>query len=337
MIMYGTHIRSSADELRKVDEEQVYRSLRNPKPTIAARIKQLRIIYAIDAKQYAQLKRDLPYIVCGIFSPPYRRREHFAYTDTFLVDIDHLSSKGLSLPEVRKRICMDPLVMMCFSSPSEDGLKVMFRLEERCYDAGLYSIFYKAFIRDFSSRYGLEEVVDDKTSDVTRACFISIDPEAYYNPQCEAVDTKVYADTDDPAALLDLAHALSHSESPRAEKPTPPDHGRDPDSETMERIRAKLGSQKRTSIERPVEVPKILNDVIDSIKGYVEETGLTITEITNIQYGKKVHATLGLKQAEVNLFYGKRGFSIVASPKRGTDSGLNELLTDLIRDFIETH
>lgn len=151
------------------------------------------------------------------------------------------------------------------------------------------------------------------------------------------MDTKVYADTDDPAALLDLVHSLSHSGIPRAEKPTPPDHGRDPDGETMERIRAKLGSRRRASTERPVEVPKILNDIMDSIKGYVEETGLTITEVTSIQYGKKVHATLGLKQAEVNLFYGKRGFSIVASPKRGTDSGLNELLTDLIRDFIETH
>ncbi len=151
------------------------------------------------------------------------------------------------------------------------------------------------------------------------------------------MDTKAYADTDDPAALLDLAHSLSHSESHRAERATPPDHGGDPDGEAMERIRAMLGSRRRASSERPVEVPKILNDAMDSIKGYVEETGLTITEVTNIQYGKKIHATLGLKQAEVNLFYGKRGFSIVASPKRGTDSGLNELLTDLIRDFIETH
>ena len=155
MLLFGTNIQSTADELRKVQEAYLYNSLRNPKPAIAAAVRQLRIVYSMDAKGYAQLKRRLPYFVCGQFYPAFRRKENFAYTESFILDFDHLSAKRLSLKTVREDIICDEQVMMCFASPSEDGLKVMFRLKERCYDAGLYSIFYKAFAATFAMRHNL--------------------------------------------------------------------------------------------------------------------------------------------------------------------------------------
>ena len=194
MLLFGTNIQSVADELKKVQEEYLYNSLRNPKPSIAATIQQLRIVYSMDAKGYAQLKRKLPYFVCGQFNPPFRRKENFAYTESFILDFDHLASKQLSLKAIRNDIIQDEQVMMCFTSPSEDGLKVMFRLKERCYDAGLYSIFYKAFAATFAMRHNLTQVADSRTSDVARACFVSIDPDAYFNPNPTPVDIKAYID-----------------------------------------------------------------------------------------------------------------------------------------------
>lgn len=344
-IMYGTSIRSSADKLRKTDTEQVFRSLRDPKPEMAARIRQLRIVYGIDAKQYAELKRQLPYFVCGIFSPPYRRKEHFAYTETFLVDIDHIAAKGLSLTEIRQRIQGDPRVLLCFTSPSEDGLKVMFRLGERCYDSGVYTLFYKAFVRAFSQTYGLEQVVDDKTCDVSRACFISVDPEAYFNAECEPVDLSSFVDLSDPYSMSQLRFSLdkevstpAEDENAGSESPAPTIS--DPDKEVLDRIRDRLSTRKKKDPapeKLPVEVPVILNEIIGDVKSDLEEAGLVVSEVSNIQYGKKIKVRLGLKQAEVNLFYGKRGFSVVVSPKRGTDSELNDLTADLVRTYIETH
>lgn len=43
---------------------------------------------------------------------------------------------------------------------------------------------------------------------------------------------------------------------------------------------------------------------------------------------------MGMKQAEVNLFYGKRGFSVVQSPRTGTNADLNQLMANLITGFI---
>jgi hypothetical protein len=42
----------------------------------------------------------------------------------------------------------------------------------------------------------------------------------------------------------------------------------------------------------------------------------------------------GLKQAEINLFYGKKGYSVVQTPRRGVNDELNAMMSDLITQFI---
>ena len=337
MLLFGTNIQSAADELKKVQEEYLYNSLRNPKPTIAATIQQLRIVYSMDAKAYAQLKRRLPYFVCGQFNPPFRRKENFAYTESFILDFDHLSSKQLSMKTIRDNIVKDEQVMMCFTSPSEDGLKVMFRLKERCYDAGLYSIFYKAFAATFAMRHNLTQVTDSKTSDVARACFISIDPNAYFNPNSIPVDIKAYLDESNPDLLFKIKHEQDEHDkvikkSGDEQAPSP----KDPDKDILTRIRQQLNPKAQLPIEQnPAYVPERLNEIIAELKLFIEETGLQVTESMNIQYAKKIRARLGQKEAEVNLFYGKRGFSVVISPRLGTNEELNELLADLIKAFLQ--
>lgn len=340
MIMSGVNITSSADMLRKVQEEYLYNSLRNPKPAIDSKIRQLRIAYCLDPKQYSQLKRTLPYFVCGIFTPPYRRRENFAYIESFVIDIDKLSEKRLSLQGVRAKIQSDERVMMCFASPSEDGLKVMFRLKDRCYDYGLYSIFYKDFIRKFSLQYQLEQVIDSTTSDVSRACFVSIDADAYYNPQSAAVDIAQYINAENTDELFDLKHTLDKAvkeDMECAKREDKSAYNPDPDAEVMKEIRARLNPRALKKEERPVYVPNQLEEIMDDMKKYIEATGIIVSGIKSIQYGKKIQSTLGLKQSEVNVFFGKRGFSVVKSPKCGTSTELNDLLADLVNSFLEEY
>ena len=335
MLLFGTNIQSAADELKKVQEEYLYNSLRNPKPAIAATIQQLRIVYSMDAKGYAQLKRKLPYFVCGQFNPPFRRKENFAYTESFILDFDHLSSKQLLLKTIHDNIIQDEQVMMCFTSPSEDGLKVMFRLKERCYDAGLYSVFYKAFAATFAMRHNLTQVTDSKTSDVTRACFVSIDPNAYFNPNSIPVDIKAYLDEANPDALFKMKHEQDeHDKVAKKSDDKQASLPKDPDRDVLARIRQQLNPKAQVE-QHPPYVPEQLNEIIAELRLFIEETGLQVTEIINIQYAKKIRARLGQKESEVNLFYGKRGFSVVISPRLGTNEELNELLADLVKSFLQ--
>lgn len=338
MIMVGTNITLPTDKLCKVSEDYLFHSLKNPKPSIESRIRQLRIIYQLDPKMYSCQKRTLPYIVCATFNPAYRKIDNFAYTESFIVDIDKLTSKDLNVDSLRLEIQKDSRVQMCFTSPSRDGLKVMFRLKERCYDAGLYSIFYKAFASELSLKYKLEQVIDSRTSDVSRACFVSVDNDVYYNPFCDDVDFNAYVDTSNPAELFDMKHSQD-KETKEADKIVKKERREEgltePEKEIMNKIKSCLRPEATTKSEKkPVFVPEQLEEIIDDLKKYIEQTGLVVSSIVSIQYAKKIHIKMGLKEAEINLFYGKRGFSIVKSPKCGTNEQLNELSAELIKNFI---
>ena len=335
--MYGSNITSVNDQLAKLPEEYFYNSLIHTKPHIQALISQLRTLYSIDPKQYSKAKKSLPYIVCGIFKPEFRRKENFSYIECFIVDIDKLSTKEIKMDELRQRLNADQRVMMCFASPSEDGLKLMFRLKERCYDPGLYSVFYKEFIRRFALEYGLDQVVDRSTSDVSRACFVSMDTSATYNPQCEPVDLKDFVNTDDPLQFFDIKHAVDKVEKEllsSEEAKTAAKQRREPGKEVIDQIRQKLGMRQRPLPEKKVFVPEELQAIMNDMKTYIEETGMMVKEIISIQYGKKIRAQLGLRQAEVNVFFGKRGFTVTVSPRSGTDEELNQLLADAARQFL---
>lgn len=334
MIMFGTNIQSTDDPLKKMQESELYNLIVHPEPYVDAKIRQLRVAYQISPRQYADYKRSLPYAVCGIFNPPYRNTENFGYTECFVIDIDHLGSKGLTIDTVKDRIRDDKRVLMAFTSPSEDGLKVMFRLRERCYDAGMFSIFYKEFLRKFSEQYMLEQVADKRTSDVTRACFLSVDSKAYYNSECEPIDLGMYVQPSDSLAMFDLI-----SKQKKEEKDMPSSDTEvivsDPDKEIMDRIKQCLNPNSKSIKKKPEAfVPDQLNMIIDDLVAYIQDTGLVVLEIIDIQYGKKIRISMGMKQAEINLFFGKRGFSVVKSPRSGTNTELNDLTAQLIQSFI---
>ena len=117
MISAGTNIISNADSLQKVTIRHLFDSLRNPHPEVLAKIRQLRIVRELDSKQYNVLKRQLPYFVCGIFNPNFRKTENFAYTEYFIIDIDHITEKGFSVEDLRNKLEQDSRIVLSFLSP----------------------------------------------------------------------------------------------------------------------------------------------------------------------------------------------------------------------------
>ena len=58
---------------------------------------------------------------------------------------------------------------------------------------------------------------------------------------------------------------------------------------------------------------------------------IAFTLFTLLGYRKKVVMAKGFKFAEVNVYYGKQGFTVYKTPKRGSD----EQLADLVKELIE--
>jgi len=335
MLMAGKQITQINDPLTKIQPEYLYHAIRNPKPAHESAIRQLRQVKALDENRYRQLKKQLPYVVCGIFNPPVRRTENFAWIDHFMVDIDHLSEKEIDASSLREKLCTDSRVKLLFSSPGEDGLKILFQLSEKCYDPGKYSFFYKLFVRNLSQQYGLEQVIDTRTSDVARACFISIDDDAYYNDQCTPVTLNNFVDLENPFAMHQLMGKIKKEEKELSAISSDPDiEPVDPDDEALRQIKARLNPNARLKREKIIhesdEVAQQVGSIIETMQQYNIET----TEVQSIHYGKKFRFRLGKKQAEINLFYGKRGYSVVKTPKQGTDSEMGELCSQILQEML---
>lgn len=140
MISAARNIRDNAEALVKMPLRHVYDALRNPRPDITAMLNQIRVARALDPSRYPALKSQLPYFVCAIFNPPYRRSANFAYTEYFIIDIDHVSEQGLTIQSLRQRISADSHTLLCFISPGGDGLKVVMQLSENATTQALQSI-----------------------------------------------------------------------------------------------------------------------------------------------------------------------------------------------------
>lgn len=334
MIQAGKNVTVREDALQKIKPEYLYHKLINPDADISSRIRQLRIVRQLNPTQYSQLKKTLPYIVCGIFNPPYRRTENFAYTEYFMIDIDKISEKEMSLKALRTQLQTDSRVMLCFISPGEDGLKLMFRLKERCYDAGIYSLFYRLFVKQFTIQYHLQQVIDARTCDVARACFISMDADAYFNPDADAVDLKAYINEDNASDLFRLQKELDRDQAGK-EPSKPKEKEGGPDDESMMKIKAMLNPKLKSLAEkREAFVPEELNVLMERLLPFLADAGLIVDEVVNIQFGKKLKLKLNFKEAEINLFYGKKGYSVVQTPRKGTNEELNVLCAELINQFL---
>lgn len=332
MLQFGKSITTPADPLQPLTVERLYHALKNPRQEFRDKIEQLRMVRSLDDNKYRELKKQLPYFVCGIFHPPVRRKENFASIEYFILDLDHLSSAQLELEVLRERLREALEVVLCFASPSADGLKLMFRLSEPCRDSALFSAFYKLFARRFAEKWGLLEAMDLQTSDVTRACFISVDPYAFYQPEAKPVNLQDF--------IPELDFGKVERELKEAEKVVREQRALEkkaiegPDDEVLSRIKQKLNPDARKPKEKQYFVPQQVDDAMGLLSDRLAEYEMQIILTEPISFGRKVQVKAGPHWAEINVFYGRRGFSVVMTTKTGSNAQLAELAAAAMREIL---
>ena len=330
-LMYGRHLTAPADPLHRIDLKRILRGIRQPKPALRDRIGQLRTVASVDPVRYRELKKGLPYLVCGIFHPAVRRREHFAAIECFLLDLDHLSEHEFDPQQLRKRMGALSGPVAGFVSPGGDGLKLLFRLSEPCRDESRYRTFYKLFATRFAREHGLEQVVDYQTCDVTRACFLSHDPEAFYHPEAEPVVMEHYLRE---AEIAPLRQELREAEQVirKSEQGATP---AGPDADALELIRQKLNPKRRKAKRSEHIQPERIREALSYFEENLPNYELRLDRSEPINYGRKLRlTTAGGIWCELNLFYGKRGFTVVKTTKSGSNTELADLASRVLSELL---
>ncbi len=332
MLQYGIKITQPDDPLKKISLERLFQGVSRPKEGFRKQIHRLRLVRTMDSKQYSRLKKDLPYFVCGHFHPAIRRRENFSVIRHFMIDLDHFEQAEKDREELARQLQQDERLLLLFTSPGGDGLKLMFRLSEDCHDAGLYTLFYKAFVQLLTAQYHLEQVIDLRTHDVTRACFMSADPQAYFNPDARPIVLKEVFDPLDPDARRRLSEERKELKEKAPKRPSPKKEALS--DEVLQEIKTKLNPHFKPRKKREAFVPPELDSIMPQVESRLKEMKMEIAFTEPIHYGKKLRIAAGTHWAEVNVFFGKRGFSIVKTTKTGSNNELADMAHQLLYELL---
>jgi hypothetical protein len=144
---------------------------------------------------------NFPYFNLGLFRDGHRKNENLISTSFFIFDYDHLNDKLNNMLLLLKE---DPSVFAFFISPRGNGLKVIYLLDKPITDHELFSSLYKYYADKYNVDLGAEP---DKTSDASRPCFFSYDPDMYININAQPLSTNIQvqsitAKTNPPALNL---------------------------------------------------------------------------------------------------------------------------------------
>lgn len=100
------------------------------------------------------------------------------------------------------------------------------------------------------------------------------------------------------------------------------------------KLKKKINPNIKVKKKKQIFVPEKLNEVIQKIEEKSNEVGLKMAVVTNINYGKKIKFEAGQYWCEINIFYGKKGFSIVKTPKNGSSTELADTANLLLCDIL---
>ena len=300
-VSMGQRIADVNDPVQVTDLFQVAITVKQD-PALEEQIAQLRKIKRMDAEAYRRLKIRLPYLVAATFDPARRHTSTLQAATGLILDLDHLPEAAGE----KDRLSSDERIALAMISPGSDGLKLVFRLPVHLSDTKQYSDYYKQFAFKFAQQYRLEQYVDQRTSDAVRACFLSHDPEVYYNPDAVPLEMPEYFSQPEVESL---------SGSKVQEPSITPDVYRN--------ILQKLGGKPHRPLPGPAWVPPALELLAPKVIRLAAAAGLQTCQAENIQYG--------------NVYFGKRGFSIVPGNKRGKIPALTILLNRLFETAIYSY
>lgn len=332
--MYGLHSASPDDRLVKMPLDHLYRAIAHPSGQLRNQVKHLRLIQAMDSRSVHRLQGELPYFVCGHFHPPTRRREHFSAVRCVVIQLHRLREAGLQPDAVAEKLEADPRLALAYTAAVGDGLVLLFRLREPCFDTGLYGLFYQAFVQQLAARYQLEKVIDIRVHEVTRPCFLGADPAAYFNPQADAVVLEQVFDPHHP----DAQHRVTsrHLALREQQDPPPPDR---PDKESLSDevlhgIKKKLNPRFRPRKRKRSEPLPQWQAVMPKVEAKLHELELELLLNEPIPFGRKLRVGAGNHWAEVNIFYGKQGFSVVKATRTGSHARLADTACQVLHELL---
>jgi hypothetical protein len=140
------------------------------------KIEEYRANLEINKKMADEFKKTLPCVTFSGTFKGYRKDDNLdQYSRVIVIDLDKIPPRRFEA--IRKEIHSSEYVLACFESPTKGRLKVLLLSAK---DEKLHKQVFFELETYFKLQFGLE--VDTSGKNVSRLCFVSYDPDLYFNP-----------------------------------------------------------------------------------------------------------------------------------------------------------
>jgi len=315
----GQNIQQSHHLTGEASLFDLYLSIAEPSKELIQSIHRLIDVKSMGPEAYRKLKTRLPYFIGAEFKDQIRRAQNFLAVHYFVIDLDHCILNLGDEDRLKDQLKEDQRIALMFTSPGSEGLKVVFSLKTPITDTQVFSQFYTAFAQEFAKHYQLENFVDFTTKDASRVCFLSVDPKAYINEDYVEVDAEKY---------VSIYH-LSQKEG----QETSDDNSQELNQDTYADILTKL-NPKTPKRKKDYYVPEAITSIFSVLKYKALKMGIPIVDHKDISYGKQISFERNQVKAIINLYHGKRGFSVVATNKHQSNDAFAQVCVRFIESVI---
>jgi hypothetical protein len=294
----------------------IVQRIRTPDPAVQALVAQIRTRYAAvgggqEAKDAIKsLKGELP---CVTFAACGTRKVPRDPTGMVVLDFDVM---GSNLRGARARLECDPHVALDFLSPSGDGLKAVFAVPV---PTGTEAEMRFQHLQAFQAccKYAVERLglpqPDQTGSDMLRLCYLTHDPEVFFNPTAIPLDVAAWRPNLDETTSADPAANDGHDEARTADEEVveallhsvPPR----PDYATWLKLSAAVRNSLRSD-ERAIAILKAWSpeETEGEYHALLRSSSFSKIGFGTLHYHAKKHGYWGVKG---RFFYsGRRGFAM---------------------------
>ena len=345
----GHNLLQSADPLQAMAVAEVAARIDSD-----ARLRQdtesLRNLLRMDKGAYSQQKRRLPYFCVSAFRQNLRRIERFEVAYAMAVDVDWGATDQAQREAFRQNTYADPRCVLAYRSPSGTNWRLVYELAEPIRESAVYRAVYQRLVSDLHERYPGLRGLDERTHDCTRANFLAFDPEVRLNLDAVPVAWRAWvadmrptvfgpiggsispvgagAPTGEAIVAAPSASPETSSEATAAQAPPP-----------YREIRQALKPARQNNLFNPPpagrpSVPVEILLMIPPWRSALAQAGFRPTDEKAIAHGLKVRLRHGRLDADVTIYYGKRGFRFVVGAQAGADGATGAAAAQLLENVL---
>lgn len=310
---FGKHCKDKSTPLEFRTVTEIYEMIVHPgQKELIELTKNLRSVLRYSKERYRYMKTQLPFLSCSLFEPRTRSIENFKLAHGLVIDIDLHNTVP---DDLIKRFKNDPRILLGYVSPSNLGIKLIFYFDGPIDNPSLYTYLYKRFSVSFGQQYHLADSIDPKNSDVSRISFLCHDENAWIQADAVPIDLHEWLQDYTVADMLNI---------PENDELTP---------STYKHILQLLDTRPRTP-KTSWPVTKEISDILPELETALGEYGIIMKSTESIQYGAKIKVAKEKDNGELNVYYGRQGYKVVSSPRKGTHYELNEVAKQIIEGVV---